>query len=162
MTESDNSPANSKIVRLNREQQDAERLLKIVQRLDGSFIPPLSTMVALDNYCHKLTVYAENLLLNFNGQDIGFVCFYANDTAQKTAFITAVAVDPQYAQQGLGMRLLEAAFSQSRALGMNQIRLEVNKHNQAALALYRKAGFTITDTSASSDNVNSLFLERPL
>lgn len=162
MSEANNSPANSKIMRLNREPQDEARLLKIVQRLDSCFIPPLSTVVALDNYCHKLTAYAENLLLNFDGQDIGFVCFYANDIAQKTAFITAVAVDPQYAQRGLGMRLLEAAFTQARTLGMNQIRLEVNKHNQAALALYRKAGFTILDTIASSGNVNSLFLERPL
>lgn len=162
MNEAGTFLANSKIMHLNREQQDEERLLKIVQRLDSCFIPPLSTVVALDNYCQKLTAYAENLLLNFDGQDIGFVCFYANDAQQKTAFITAIAVDPDYAHRGLGMRLLEAAFSQSKALGMKLIRLEVNKHNQAALALYRKAGFTMPDHSDSSGSMKSLFLERPL
>lgn len=45
--------------------------------------------------------------------------------------------------RGVGRALLEAAVERARSRGCRRIELDVNEENQAALALYRAAGFTL-------------------
>ena len=56
--------------------------------------------------------------------------------------ITVVAVDPQLRRQGLGSQVLQALLACAQAEGAAHATLEVGAANQAAQALYAKAGFS--------------------
>jgi ribosomal protein S18 acetylase RimI-like enzyme len=45
-------------------------------------------------------------------------------------------------RRGLGRRLLEAVEDKARSLECSKLTLEVQEHNQPALALYGRLGFT--------------------
>jgi [ribosomal protein S18]-alanine N-acetyltransferase len=51
-------------------------------------------------------------------------------------------VDRGWRRRGVGSALLQAAVGQARSQGLHKLCLEVFAHNAAAIALYRKAGFT--------------------
>ena len=59
-----------------------------------------------------------------------------------TCHIETVDVDPVFKNQGIGLKLLEAAEIDMRRRGMRYSKLEVSDGNEAALRLYRKAGYT--------------------
>jgi ribosomal protein S18 acetylase RimI-like enzyme len=56
---------------------------------------------------------------------------------------------------GLGRALLEAALGRARERGCARVELDVNEKNEAALALYRSAGF---DSWAELFEGNNLFM----
>jgi ribosomal protein S18 acetylase RimI-like enzyme len=51
-------------------------------------------------------------------------------------------VGPDWRGCGVGSALIQAAISQARGQGLHKLCLEVFAHNTAAIALYRKSGFT--------------------
>jgi ribosomal-protein-alanine N-acetyltransferase len=57
------------------------------------------------------------------------------------AEILTIAVDPAARRQGLGRVLLAAAADHAAGLGASRLFLEVSTANDAALALYKAAGF---------------------
>ncbi len=57
------------------------------------------------------------------------------------AEICNVAVHPQYRNQGVASGICMTILSFLRARGVSKAFLEVNEHNEAAIALYRKLGF---------------------
>lgn len=72
---------------------------------------------------------------------VGFCAFYANDDEHHTAFISMIAVHPDFRRHHIGILLLTETFNISKSLGMKQIKLEVVKTNNAAIAFYLKNGF---------------------
>lgn len=47
--------------------------------------------------------------------------------------------------RGIGAEMLERVFEEGRALGKKRVYLTVNKHNDRAIAVYKKTGFEIVD-----------------
>jgi ribosomal-protein-alanine N-acetyltransferase len=56
--------------------------------------------------------------------------------------ITAVAVDPPERRRGLGWQVLQALLIEGKAQGAARATLEVSAVNAAAVALYRRCGFS--------------------
>ena len=56
--------------------------------------------------------------------------------------LLSIAVPPEWQGQGIGTRLLEAAFQRLRELGRTRVRLEVRPENASAHRLYGKMGFS--------------------
>jgi RimJ/RimL family protein N-acetyltransferase len=54
----------------------------------------------------------------------------------------AMLVDRDWRGRGAGSALVRAAIGWARAQGLHKLSLEVFAHNEAAIALYRKCGFT--------------------
>jgi RimJ/RimL family protein N-acetyltransferase len=52
-----------------------------------------------------------------------------------------MSVDAERRGRGIGTALLQACVDWARAEGLHKLALEVFPHNEAAIALYRKAGF---------------------
>ncbi len=73
-----------------------------------------------------------------NGNVVGYIGAYM---AADELNITNVAVDPQYRRQGIGEKLLDEMIRLAEQNRMTTIYLEVRISNQAAISLYRKAGF---------------------
>ncbi len=58
------------------------------------------------------------------------------------AHITNLGVHPDWRRRGLGEALARATLAFARGMGLARATLEVRAGNQAAIALYRKLGFT--------------------
>jgi ribosomal protein S18 acetylase RimI-like enzyme len=114
-------------------------------------------IVAIENTCfpkkmaysrrqlHYLLFHAHSTVLveTHNTVIRGFVIIlYRRGT--RVAGIETIDVDPAYRNQGIGHRLLSATEDDIRKKGMTVIRLEVATTNQAAIALYKNAGFSTT------------------
>lgn len=70
----------------------------------------------------------------------GFAAFYANDHEGGTAFLSMIAVQPEYRGKRVGYRLLEQCMAKSAECGMKKMRLEVRKDNKA-VHFYERNGF---------------------
>lgn len=55
-------------------------------------------------------------------------------------------VDPELQRQGIGGALIASARARGRALGAGALVLAVNKHNDQAIAAYRKHGFVVRES----------------
>jgi ribosomal-protein-alanine N-acetyltransferase len=62
-----------------------------------------------------------------------------------TCNIETIDVDPAFKNKGIGLKLLKAAEIDMRRRGMRWSQLEVSEGNEAALKLYRKAGYTFKE-----------------
>ena len=58
-----------------------------------------------------------------------------------TGYVETIDVDPAFQNQGIGLKLLRAAEADMRQRGMHWSQLEVSEGNEAALELYRTAGY---------------------
>ncbi len=57
------------------------------------------------------------------------------------AFIDELYVEPEFRGRGIGRRAMEFLEGAARELGVNAVHLEVSRDNDAALELYRRAGY---------------------
>lgn len=95
----------------------------------------------------KFIRYATTIELTLNGEPIGFSVFYHNDHSTKIAYLSRIAVLPQYTGMGYGTELLQNVMKISKESGMERIRLEVQKNNEPAKRLYTKNGFYDSEES---------------
>lgn len=72
---------------------------------------------------------------------VGYAGLFA---ARDQADIQTIGVRPDYQRTGLGRRLLDALVAETRRRGCREVFLEVRAENQAAIALYERAGFEMT------------------
>ncbi len=70
----------------------------------------------------------------------------ANTLQPKQIELTYIGVAPQSRGQGLGQTILSAFTESARAAGYKSIALSVETDNPAAIGLYTKFGFTVTQT----------------
>jgi [ribosomal protein S18]-alanine N-acetyltransferase len=73
---------------------------------------------------------------------LGLAGFVLSRRALDEAEILTIVVDPRMRRQNCGQRLLAAHLSRLSALGIASLFLEVDEANTAAMALYRRHGFT--------------------
>ena len=84
------------------------------------------------------------------------------------AEVLTLAVAPAHRRQGLARSLIDAALVTAMAAGAERAFLEVAEDNQAAIALYRGAGFTSVGrrpgyySRKSGPAIAALVLSRPL
>ncbi len=82
---------------------------------------------------------------NANNDPVAFIVLSLQEAeAARQLSIDVLYVNPGYRRTGLGRKLIEKALAYSRERGAISIRLDVSVGNEAALALYRVAGFATT------------------
>jgi [ribosomal protein S18]-alanine N-acetyltransferase len=62
-----------------------------------------------------------------------------------TCNIETIDVDPAFKNRGIGLKLLKAAEINMKRRGMRWSQLEVSEGNEAALKVYRNAGYTFKE-----------------
>ena len=72
-----------------------------------------------------------------------------NQGAQRCAFIYDFMIYESFRRKGYGQQALLAVEEKVKVLGLDTISLHVFGHNQAAIALYEKAGYEITNINMS-------------
>ncbi|MBP5616693.1 MAG: ribosomal protein S18-alanine N-acetyltransferase [Elusimicrobiaceae bacterium] len=95
------------------------------------------------------------------GQMVGFIVLRG---AAGQYELLNLAVCPQCTRQGIGYRLLVQALDHLAAQGAQEVTLEVNANNVAAIELYKKAGFVKRSVRARfySDGADALLLGKTL
>lgn len=127
-----------------------EALEALLRECDGAFVPPLSTRVGIGAYARKLAAHAHRIEAWDGARLVGLLALYCNDQATRKAFLTSVSVAPSHARRGIGGALLLRALTAARAAGMDVLALETGAGNAAALALYRRHGFTHHETAGDT------------
>lgn len=75
---------------------------------------------------------------------MGLVSCFVEDAHPNAVHLVSMWVDPAARGRGVGRRLVEAVVEWAREQGARAVHLWVADGNDAALALYRKAGFEPT------------------
>lgn len=101
----------------------------------------------LDEYVEKILSLAEINLWTTSGKIEAIVATYANDPERHEAFITMVAVSPQYRKKGLAKSLIAATLSNLSARKFKRCSLEVRSDNTDAIKLYHSIGFKDSNQS---------------
>lgn len=150
------------IERLGRKEYSRTRLLTLMAELDTSYIPPISSIRDIGTYCDKLIRYAEVFVIKHKRDEFGFIAVYANDQEKHCAFISSIGIKQEFGRRGMGGLLINQAVDVARKQGMRRIRLEVNRHNDAALKLYHRYGFSKIPCSLQDKGKDSVILEREI
>ena len=136
-----------------------EDAVKAVELLERNLMPSLTDRKM------DIVAYAEKLYCNGKiwchydmGKPISIIAGYFNDSISHTAYLSMLAVDPDYRGKKLASSLLsefEEYASQNR---MDLVKLEVRKHNDAAQILYKKFGYKIIGDASDT----SFYMEKNL
>lgn len=138
------------------------RLTALLEELDQSYIPPVSSRQDINDYCRKLITNGEIFILKDGGVELGFVAVYVNDQKGKCAFISSIGIKPKYRGSGMGKVLVDHVTAVARESGMHKIRLEVSRRNKAAQQLYIKCGFKNMTGPRDSKISDAMFMEKRL
>jgi ribosomal protein S18 acetylase RimI-like enzyme len=115
------------------------------------YIPrPLTQRVNLNSFLNKLKCKA-NIVCAWKNKKLGGVSlFYLKETENPVAFITYIAVIPEFWGEGLAGKLLNQTKQLAKNFNKKQVKLEVDKDNKRAIAFYKKQGFQIEKHMGSS------------
>lgn len=81
-----------------------------------------------------------------NGLKVGMIWFAVNDKAPRPfVFIYDFLVYEEFRRRGYGTQTLRALEERVKEMGIDTIRLHVFGYNQAAVDLYQKVGFEMTN-----------------
>ena len=100
---------------------------------------PLCAQWGEDGWRREVNVASSRIWGAFETDRL--VGFVALRLAAGFGEILNVGVCPQFCRQGIGFKLLTHTLHQAQREGAEQISLEVNIHNRAAISLYSKVGF---------------------
>lgn len=113
----------------------------------------LAELVALDGLCFRREAWSERTWRGVLGDPSWTTVIWCPDGHVRAAsvilaacpesFLASVAVHPAYRRRGAGRALLQEAVRRAREAGARWLSLEVDRDNLAALALYRRAGFSV-------------------
>lgn len=123
----------------------ASLLLKLILRATNDTPSILIGHQDVKDYIDKIVKFAKIFTWLSDDEMHGAVAIYINEPNGKDAFITLVAISPEYRQQGIARSLLDAALSNAAYRGFRRCRLHVKRNNDAALNLYQSIGFVIED-----------------
>ncbi|MBR3006286.1 MAG: ribosomal protein S18-alanine N-acetyltransferase [Erysipelotrichaceae bacterium] len=84
--------------------------------------------------------YSQIYVMEENGKIVGY---YDMWVIFENAELARLAVDPKCRRKGYGWQLLEHCQKTAMEMGCETIGLEVRVSNDGAIALYRKADFTV-------------------
>jgi len=70
---------------------------------------------------------------------------YSFEYRGREAFVDELYVEEKFRRRGVGRRAMEFVEERARELGVNAIHLEVDRVNDAASGLYRRAGYVDHD-----------------
>lgn len=126
------------------EIESIEELVEAVNSLDDNLFPSLRQLgFDLAEYASKLFVFGKAWSHYNSKEPISIIAGYTNDTQSKIAYISLIVVDKRHRHKHLASSLLSVFEEYAIYNGMEAVKLEVRKDNEAAQALYRKFDYEI-------------------
>lgn len=139
--------------------REPSEILNILNEFDTVFSPPLSRdRQDFAQYAKKLAHQATTYTAENNRKRVGFITFYCADVNAEAAFISLLAVLPDYKGKGIAQDLLNKCVEEAKETGKKAITLEVETANEQAIRFYQKNGFQLTEKT----NRESYYMNRKL
>ena len=114
-----------------------ENVLKILEIEREAISPPWSHGALLDEISRDDSFFA--VAVGDSSQLLGFVILRRMGNEGE---LLQIAVDKAVRRRGIAYELVEAAIGFAAASALGAVHLEVRKSNEAAIALYKKHGFS--------------------
>ena len=134
-----------------QEVNDYPRILDAVTELEGNLQPSLlERRIDLVAFAEKLKKYGKVWCHYDMGKPVSIIAGYFNDRVGLTAYLTILAVAPEYRGRKMAISLFGEFIDYARINGMKKIKLEVRKHNDIAQNLYQKLGFDFLDDASDT------------
>lgn len=121
-----------------------EDIRRLLLECDDSFIPRLSETVNIEQYALKLRGLARTIEAWSDRALIGLVAGYIDDET-KCAFISSVCVAPTATRLGIATKLMGGFVRCADSAGMWKIELDVSPRATAAIRLYERIGFVLSE-----------------
>lgn len=128
---------------------DKNQIDNIICFCDSAFTEKVSQRQAYDELLQKIHRNAV-FVYAYQAEPIAYCAFYANDSKSRTAYISLIAVRPEYQRAHVGKRLLRYCMEMAIERGMQSCVLEVRKSNDSAIQFYRRNGFVFLSERESS------------
>lgn len=129
---------------------DKKEIISVLNEFK-QILPSLkSGRVNIDDFADKILKNGHLCVFSQDQTIQGFSAFYANDTQNKVAYLTMIAVKEEYRREGIGDKLLSFVEKESKLRGMNQLKLEVSISNLGAIKFYEKHGFCILEQNENA------------
>lgn len=93
---------------------------------------------SIDNFKSSFEVGHHGLVCKEDNKMLGFLIF---SPIKPEAHLLSIAVIETQQYKGIGSLLLKSMISQCKAMGINQVFLEVRASNEKAIGFYQKYGF---------------------
>lgn len=93
---------------------------------------------SIDNFKSSFEVGHHGLVCKEDNKMLGFLIF---SPIKPEAHLLSIAVIETQQYKGIGSLLLKSMISQCKAMGINQVFLEVRASNERAIGFYQKYGF---------------------
>ena len=94
--------------------------------------------LSIDNFKSSFEVGHYGLVCKEDNKMLGFLIF---SPIKPEAHLLSIAVIETQQYKGIGSLLLKSMISQCKAMGINQVFLEVRASNEKAIGFYQKYGF---------------------
>lgn len=121
----------------------------VISSCDDAFREPVAKRIIYPDLLDK--IYSKGICFYvYQQENIGYCAFYANDLEGKNAYISLIAVKPQYQKLHIGTDILRKSFEIMRAYNMENCLLEVKKDNLKAFRFYKSNGFQMVDEREQS------------
>ena len=133
----------------------AKELAALMKSRDEDFSPQLSTRLDIDEYGEKLKTCAVNFEAWDGNMLVGIVSAYINNCDIMQAYIPMVCIDKSFSGRGIARRLMHEFINYANEKGFFESKLEVDKDNESAIALYKSLDYKVE----SQDN-DSVFMIR--
>ena len=141
-----------------RNKSSLEHILEHFDLCNNDFIQNLKKKKNLAEYTNKILNHATRFEFWNKGCLAGLIALYLNqEDSIRNGYITNVSVIESWEKKGIASKLLENCMLHSKEISLNEVKLEVNKNNYAALNLYKKFNFTIFE-----ENEESTFMRNDL
>ena len=150
--------------RLTRDDVDAYRAI----RLEALTVSPESYGTAPDSFARRSRDSLQQQMDQMAffgaidaGAELAGIVAYGRDTGEREAhrgWLMQVYVRPQLRGTGAALAMIGAAVEHART-EVIQLHLMVGSHNQPAIRLYEKAGFTIYGTDPRCLYVNGRYID---
>lgn len=113
---------------------------KVIRICDDAFHSPV---VKRDNYRELLDKFSSSasFICAYNREVLGYAVFYANDYKSKTAYVSLIAVRPEFQRLRIGSAILNTCQDIAMIHGMHTLLLEVDIDNEKGISFYRRHGF---------------------
>lgn len=128
-------------------QASADDVFGHLQVCAPHFVSPLDWRVDVRSYADKIVDKAMRFEAWAGSTLVGLVAMYCNGTVTGKGFVTNVSVLPDWGGQGVAGALMTQCLAHAKGIRLQQIELEVEAANAAAIHLYAKNGFTPVGTS---------------
>ncbi len=145
---------------INSKENGEKELFMLLQNIDSSFEPALSSYVNIEEYSSKLYANAYVCIVKYNEEFAGLYAIYLNSEKDKIAYLTLIGVLNEFKGSGLSQVLLDDMINLAQNRNMKTIKLEVKSSYDRAINFYKKNGFESCDKE--NENNNSFYMIKNL